>query len=60
MQNRFRRSELELRGPRSGLKICPRSARGVHSARLFAPIPNPTVEGAALVVPRGSRRGSRG
>eukprot|EP00969_Alexandrium_andersonii_P098983 4367111-Alexandrium_andersonii.AAC.1 len=27
-QNRFMRSDLELRGPRSGLKIGPRSSRG--------------------------------
>eukprot|EP00969_Alexandrium_andersonii_P088209 3889981-Alexandrium_andersonii.AAC.1 len=31
MQHRFRRSELELRGPRKGLKIGPRSSRGVRS-----------------------------
>eukprot|EP00969_Alexandrium_andersonii_P274261 12122189-Alexandrium_andersonii.AAC.1 len=28
MLNRFRRSEFELRGPRSGLKPGPRSSRG--------------------------------
>eukprot|EP00969_Alexandrium_andersonii_P070151 3095735-Alexandrium_andersonii.AAC.1 len=28
MQNRFRRSSLELRGPKSGLKIDPQSSGG--------------------------------
>eukprot|EP00969_Alexandrium_andersonii_P107063 4722422-Alexandrium_andersonii.AAC.1 len=28
MQNRIRRSNLELRGPRNGLKMGPRSSRG--------------------------------
>eukprot|EP00969_Alexandrium_andersonii_P175516 7761285-Alexandrium_andersonii.AAC.1 len=28
MQNRFRRSTLELRGPKNGLKLSPRSSRG--------------------------------
>eukprot|EP00969_Alexandrium_andersonii_P131829 5829939-Alexandrium_andersonii.AAC.1 len=32
MQNCSRRSKLELRGPRSGLKPDPRSSRGVRSA----------------------------
>eukprot|EP00969_Alexandrium_andersonii_P267653 11828034-Alexandrium_andersonii.AAC.1 len=32
MQHRVRRSELELRGSRIGLKIGFRSSRGVHSA----------------------------
>eukprot|EP00969_Alexandrium_andersonii_P148372 6558620-Alexandrium_andersonii.AAC.1 len=40
MQTRFRRSELELRGPRNGLGIGPRSSRGVHSEQLFAQIRN--------------------
>eukprot|EP00975_Prorocentrum_lima_P060209 12627576-Prorocentrum_lima.AAC.1 len=35
MQHRFRRSNLELRGPKRGLKISPRSFRGVHSAQCF-------------------------
>eukprot|EP00969_Alexandrium_andersonii_P107207 4728723-Alexandrium_andersonii.AAC.1 len=30
------RSELELRGPRNGLELDPRSSRGVLSARMFA------------------------
>eukprot|EP00969_Alexandrium_andersonii_P180297 7968819-Alexandrium_andersonii.AAC.1 len=36
MQNPFRRSELELRGPRTGLKY-----RWMRSAPLLAQIPNP-------------------
>eukprot|EP00969_Alexandrium_andersonii_P290432 12836885-Alexandrium_andersonii.AAC.1 len=39
-QNRLGRSNLELRGPRSGLNIGPRSFRGVRSAPLFAQTPN--------------------
>eukprot|EP00969_Alexandrium_andersonii_P350383 15433128-Alexandrium_andersonii.AAC.1 len=41
VQRHFRRSELELRGPRDGLKFGPRNSRWVHPARLFAQIPNP-------------------
>eukprot|EP00969_Alexandrium_andersonii_P189878 8389276-Alexandrium_andersonii.AAC.1 len=45
MQKRFRRSELELRGPRNGLK----SGRGTHSTPLSAHVPylptNPGIEG---------------
>eukprot|EP00969_Alexandrium_andersonii_P089211 3937965-Alexandrium_andersonii.AAC.1 len=40
-QNPFTRSNLELHGHRSGLKIGPRSSRGVCSAPLLAQIPNP-------------------
>eukprot|EP00969_Alexandrium_andersonii_P348759 15420737-Alexandrium_andersonii.AAC.1 len=40
MQNRFTRSNLELRGSRNGLKLCPRSSRAVRSAQLFVEIPN--------------------
>eukprot|EP00969_Alexandrium_andersonii_P241681 10672875-Alexandrium_andersonii.AAC.1 len=40
MQNRFTRSNLELRGPKSGLKIGPRSSRGVRSAPFLAQISN--------------------
>eukprot|EP00969_Alexandrium_andersonii_P352610 15438051-Alexandrium_andersonii.AAC.1 len=40
MQNRFRRSDLEPRGPKDGLKSGPRSSRGVRSAPLLAQIPN--------------------
>eukprot|EP00969_Alexandrium_andersonii_P055829 2460590-Alexandrium_andersonii.AAC.1 len=32
MQKRCGRSDLELRGPKSGLEIGPRSSRGVRSA----------------------------
>eukprot|EP00969_Alexandrium_andersonii_P250751 11082547-Alexandrium_andersonii.AAC.1 len=38
-QNRFRRSNLEVRGPRNGLKIGPPSSRGVRSAPFLAQIP---------------------
>eukprot|EP00969_Alexandrium_andersonii_P264130 11674354-Alexandrium_andersonii.AAC.1 len=31
-QRRIRCSELEPCGPRNGLKLCPRSPRGAHSA----------------------------
>eukprot|EP00969_Alexandrium_andersonii_P103956 4587041-Alexandrium_andersonii.AAC.1 len=40
MQNGFKRSELELRGPRNGLTIGLRSSRKVHSAPFSAQIPN--------------------
>eukprot|EP00969_Alexandrium_andersonii_P370051 15476435-Alexandrium_andersonii.AAC.1 len=36
MQNRFRHSELELRGPTNDLRSGPRSSRGVHSAPFYA------------------------
>eukprot|EP00969_Alexandrium_andersonii_P009439 412485-Alexandrium_andersonii.AAC.1 len=42
MQKRSRHSNLELRGPKSGLTIGPQSSRGVPSAPLFAQIPNLT------------------
>eukprot|EP00969_Alexandrium_andersonii_P206079 9105514-Alexandrium_andersonii.AAC.1 len=46
LQNRFRRSNLELRGPRNDQNIDPRSSRGVRSAQFFALIPNqPTKAG---------------
>eukprot|EP00969_Alexandrium_andersonii_P299292 13231496-Alexandrium_andersonii.AAC.1 len=49
IQNRFRRLNLALRGPRIGLNIGPRSPRGVRSAPFLAQIPNPqtntTIEG---------------
>eukprot|EP00969_Alexandrium_andersonii_P362175 15459131-Alexandrium_andersonii.AAC.1 len=41
---RFRRSELELRGPRNCLDIGSQSSRGVHSAHLFVLIPNPPMK----------------
>eukprot|EP00969_Alexandrium_andersonii_P297789 13161512-Alexandrium_andersonii.AAC.1 len=40
MQNRFTRSNLELRRPKNGLKIGTRSSRGVRSAQLLVEIPN--------------------
>eukprot|EP00969_Alexandrium_andersonii_P356309 15446277-Alexandrium_andersonii.AAC.1 len=45
-QNRFTRSNLELRGPRNGLKIGTRSSRGVRAAPLLAQIPNPPTKSA--------------
>eukprot|EP00969_Alexandrium_andersonii_P259457 11472883-Alexandrium_andersonii.AAC.1 len=45
MRNCCTHSKLELRGPRNGVEIGPRSSRGVHSVPSFAPIPNPTTEG---------------
>eukprot|EP00969_Alexandrium_andersonii_P256455 11337010-Alexandrium_andersonii.AAC.1 len=44
MQNRLRRSDPELRGPRNGLNIGPPSSRGVRSVALFAHSPNPPTE----------------
>eukprot|EP00969_Alexandrium_andersonii_P328612 14520459-Alexandrium_andersonii.AAC.1 len=45
-RNRVRRSELELRGPKGGLKIGPRSSRRVRSAPVLAQTPNlPMKEG---------------
>eukprot|EP00969_Alexandrium_andersonii_P059019 2600277-Alexandrium_andersonii.AAC.1 len=40
MQTCFRRSNLELRGPRKGLDIDSPSSREVRSARFFVQIPN--------------------
>eukprot|EP00969_Alexandrium_andersonii_P211630 9347072-Alexandrium_andersonii.AAC.1 len=42
MQHLFRRSNLELRGPRKDRNICPRSSRGVRSAPF--PAQNPAHE----------------
>eukprot|EP00969_Alexandrium_andersonii_P272335 12035710-Alexandrium_andersonii.AAC.1 len=39
MQHRFRRSNLELRGPKSGLRLGPRSCQGVNSALFLAQMP---------------------
>eukprot|EP00969_Alexandrium_andersonii_P314868 13910586-Alexandrium_andersonii.AAC.1 len=58
MQHRFRRSELELRGPRNGLSIYPRSFRSVRYVPLFALILGLTRKGAVLEVPKASRGGS--
>eukprot|EP00969_Alexandrium_andersonii_P167510 7405012-Alexandrium_andersonii.AAC.1 len=45
-QNRFKRSNLELRRPKNGLNIGPRSSRGARSAPFSAQIPNlPTKAG---------------
>eukprot|EP00969_Alexandrium_andersonii_P122129 5399440-Alexandrium_andersonii.AAC.1 len=60
MQNRLRRSKLELRGSRSSLRIGPRSSRGMRSAWLLALIPNLTTQGVVVGVPMGFRRGFRG
>eukprot|EP00969_Alexandrium_andersonii_P000164 7146-Alexandrium_andersonii.AAC.1 len=40
LQHRFRRSNPELRGPRTNIEIRPPSTRGVRSAPLLALIPN--------------------
>eukprot|EP00969_Alexandrium_andersonii_P127178 5621067-Alexandrium_andersonii.AAC.1 len=46
MQNRFGRSELELRRPKNGLKNGPRSSQVVNSVQPSAQIPNlPTTTG---------------
>eukprot|EP00969_Alexandrium_andersonii_P057921 2551595-Alexandrium_andersonii.AAC.1 len=56
MQNRFRRSNLELRGPRSGLKNGPRSSRGVRSDPFCALNPNkPAGAGGAFSGGPGGR-----
>eukprot|EP00969_Alexandrium_andersonii_P041221 1807401-Alexandrium_andersonii.AAC.1 len=39
-QHRFRRSNLELRGPKNGLNIGLQRSRGVLSVPQFAQIPN--------------------
>eukprot|EP00969_Alexandrium_andersonii_P079639 3511295-Alexandrium_andersonii.AAC.1 len=44
MQHRCRRSELELRGPRNGLRIDPRGSRGMRCASLHVEIPNLTTK----------------
>eukprot|EP00969_Alexandrium_andersonii_P027645 1206503-Alexandrium_andersonii.AAC.1 len=50
MRNRFRPSNRELRGPRNGLNIGPRSSRGVRYAQLFVEIPKlPTQAGLERV-----------
>eukprot|EP00969_Alexandrium_andersonii_P290392 12835465-Alexandrium_andersonii.AAC.1 len=60
-QNRFRRSNLELREPRNGLKIGPRSSRGVCSPPLFAQNQNlqtsTTIEGVRSREIANSRTG---
>eukprot|EP00969_Alexandrium_andersonii_P328305 14507338-Alexandrium_andersonii.AAC.1 len=44
IQNRFRRSNLESRGPKNDLNISLRGARDVDSTPLFAQIPNPSTK----------------
>eukprot|EP00969_Alexandrium_andersonii_P016001 700232-Alexandrium_andersonii.AAC.1 len=46
MHHCLRCSELELRGPRNGLELDPRSSRGARPAPLFALTPNLTTKGA--------------
>eukprot|EP00969_Alexandrium_andersonii_P070333 3104255-Alexandrium_andersonii.AAC.1 len=57
MQNRFGRSELELRELRNSLEIGPRSSRGVRSAPLFAQMPNPPLVQASGRAGGASRGG---
>eukprot|EP00969_Alexandrium_andersonii_P203279 8982664-Alexandrium_andersonii.AAC.1 len=46
MQHRFKRSNLELRGPENARKIGNRNSQGVRSVPFFAEIPNlPTKAG---------------
>eukprot|EP00969_Alexandrium_andersonii_P299117 13223757-Alexandrium_andersonii.AAC.1 len=56
MRNCSRRSKPE---PRNGLKSCPRSTRGVRSARCFAQISNPPsntwIEGSEVAKLRNRR-----
>eukprot|EP00969_Alexandrium_andersonii_P314933 13913054-Alexandrium_andersonii.AAC.1 len=47
-QHGFKRSKLELRGPKNSLDFGTRSSRGVRLARLFALISNLTSQGAVL------------
>eukprot|EP00969_Alexandrium_andersonii_P083871 3700951-Alexandrium_andersonii.AAC.1 len=57
MQNRFMHSNLELRGPRNGLNICPRNSRAVRSAPCFF---HTNYESADEMGDRGEQRGVRG
>eukprot|EP00969_Alexandrium_andersonii_P252895 11177405-Alexandrium_andersonii.AAC.1 len=50
------RSNLELRGPRNGLKVDPGSSGRVQSAPLFAQMPNPPTKWAGGRA-RGASRG---
>eukprot|EP00969_Alexandrium_andersonii_P166810 7371084-Alexandrium_andersonii.AAC.1 len=56
----LRSSKLELRGPRNGLNIAPRSAGGVHSASLLAQMPNLATKRASGNAGGASRGGSGG
>eukprot|EP00969_Alexandrium_andersonii_P251707 11124201-Alexandrium_andersonii.AAC.1 len=60
MRNCCRRSGLELRRSRNGLKIDSQGSRGVGSAPLFALFPNLTTKGAVVDVPKGFREASIG
>eukprot|EP00969_Alexandrium_andersonii_P167686 7413226-Alexandrium_andersonii.AAC.1 len=52
MHSCFGRSELEVRGPRNGLNIDPRSPEECVLRVLFVSIPNLTAKGSVLEVPR--------
>eukprot|EP00969_Alexandrium_andersonii_P336536 14876260-Alexandrium_andersonii.AAC.1 len=63
MQNRLRRSKLELRGSKNGLRIGPIGHRRVRYTQLLALIPNLTSigiapDGSSEVAPRWLRGGS--
>eukprot|EP00969_Alexandrium_andersonii_P347680 15372319-Alexandrium_andersonii.AAC.1 len=47
LQPCFRRSDVELRGPRNGLKTGPRSRPRVQSASLLEQIPDPPTKSGA-------------
>eukprot|EP00969_Alexandrium_andersonii_P332114 14677871-Alexandrium_andersonii.AAC.1 len=53
MQNRFKRSELELCGPSNDLNIGPRRSRWVRVAPLLAWTPNPPTKRAIQGVRSG-------
>eukprot|EP00969_Alexandrium_andersonii_P282635 12494857-Alexandrium_andersonii.AAC.1 len=59
LQRRFKRSELELRGPMNGLNMGPRSSPGVSSASFSAQIPNPRTNTALEGVRSHELRNSR-
>eukprot|EP00969_Alexandrium_andersonii_P114942 5083228-Alexandrium_andersonii.AAC.1 len=52
-------SKLELRGPRTGLKVDPRSSGGMHSAPLLVQTPNPPTKRAGGRA-SGASRGRQG
>eukprot|EP00969_Alexandrium_andersonii_P009871 431128-Alexandrium_andersonii.AAC.1 len=52
MKHRLRRSELELRGAKRGLKVRPRTSRGVRCAHFLALLATLTMNGTLLRVPR--------
>eukprot|EP00969_Alexandrium_andersonii_P331217 14639158-Alexandrium_andersonii.AAC.1 len=55
----FTRSNLELRGPKNGPNMGPRSSGGVRSAPFLTQIPNPPTKGAGGRA-RGASRGRPG